>query len=81
MEKEQVIAEVNIIFTYVLDNPDLVISRTTSAADVEEWDSLTHIQLIVAIEKRFKIKFTAAEIHTWKDVGQMVDSIHQRLHA
>lgn len=81
MEKEQIIAEVNIIFTDVLDNPELVISRETSAADVEEWDSLTHIQLIVAIEKRFKIKFTAAEIHTWKDVGQMVDSIHQRLHA
>lgn len=81
MDKEQLLEQVNTIFIDVLDNEDIVLSPETSAADVEEWDSLTHIQLIVAIEKHFKVKFTAAEIHTWKNVGQMIESIMQRTNA
>ncbi len=75
MLKENVLKEVNGIFREVLDLPDLVISPETSAKDVEEWDSLNHIQLIVAIEKHFKVKFTAKEIQGWKDVGAMVECI------
>ncbi|MCC6370773.1 MAG: acyl carrier protein [Bacteroidia bacterium] len=79
MQKSEIIEQVNKIFVDVLDNDAIVINETTSAADVDEWDSLTHIQLVVAIEKHFKLKFTSAEIRDWKNVGEMSDTILQRL--
>lgn len=72
MEKNEILAEVQEIFQDVLDNEDIELSNETTAEDVEEWDSLSHIQLIVAIEKHFKIKFTSREILSWKNVGEMI---------
>lgn len=75
MEKNQILEEVQEIFREVLDNEEIVLANETTADDIEEWDSLTHIQLIVAIEKHFKIKFTSKEILSWKNIGEMVDCI------
>ena len=75
MEKTQILAEVQEIFQDVLDNEDIELAAETVADDIDEWDSLTHIQLIVAIEKHFKIKFTSKEILSWKNVGEMIDCI------
>ena len=75
MERNRILAEVEEIFRDVLDNEEIGLQDTTTADDVEEWDSLTHIQLIVAIEKHFKIKFTSKEILSWQNVGQMIDCI------
>ena len=75
MERNQILAEVEEIFRDVLDNEEIVLNDATTADDVEEWDSLTHIQLIVAVEKHFKIKFTSKEILSWQNVGQMIDCI------
>lgn len=75
MEKNEILAEVQDIFRDVLDNEDIVLKADTVADDVEEWDSLTHIQLVVAVEKHFKIKFTSKEILSWKNVGEMIDCI------
>lgn len=75
MDKIQILTEVQDIFRDVLDNEDIVLANETVADDIEEWDSLTHIQLIVAIEKHFKIKFTSKEILSWKNVGEMIDCI------
>lgn len=75
MEKSQILDEVQAIFRDVLDNEKIVLANETTADDIEEWDSLTHIQLIVAIEKHFKIKFTSKEILSWQNVGELVDSI------
>jgi len=75
MEKSQILDEVQAIFREVLDNEEIVLANETTADDIEEWDSLTHIQLIVAIEKHFKIKFTSKEILSWQNVGQLVDCI------
>lgn len=75
MEKSQILDEVQAIFRDVLDNEKIVLANETTADDIEEWDSLTHIQLIVAIEKHFKIRFTSREILSWQNVGQLIDSI------
>lgn len=75
MEKQEILLQVEEIFRDVLDNEEIVLADATTANDVEDWDSLTHIQLIVAIEKHFKIKFTSREILSWNNVGEMVDCI------
>ena len=75
MEKSEVLKTINGIFIDILDNEDIVLTNDTTANDVEEWDSLNHIQLVVAIEKKFKIRFSAQEIQSWKNVREMVDSI------
>lgn len=75
MDKNQILEEVQEIFREVLDNELIVLQSATTADDIEEWDSLTHIQLIVAIEKHFKIKFTSKEILSWQNVGEMIDCI------
>jgi len=75
MEQNEMLAKLQDIFRDVLDNEDIFLSRDTTADDIEEWDSLSHIQLIVAIEKELKIKFTSKEILSWANVGEMIDSI------
>lgn len=80
MERKEIFSKLNEIFEDVLDldeTPEL--TDATSANDIEEWDSLSHVQLIVAIEKTFKLKFTSSEIMKWQNVGQMIDSIHAKL--
>ena len=75
MNPEAVLKEVNDIFRRELGNDEIVIGYQTTAQDVPEWDSLTHILLVVAIENHFGIKFTSAEIESYKNVGQMCDAI------
>ncbi len=80
MEREEIFSTLNNIFMDVLDlDEDIVLTDETSANDIEEWDSLSHIQLIVAIEKKFNIKFTSLEIMKWRNVGEMVNSIEEKL--
>ena len=73
------IEAINDIFKDVLENEDLVITPETSASDVEEWDSLNHIYLIVEIEKYFKVKFTTQQISEWNCVGDMLLAIDKLL--
>ena len=63
MNSDEVLKKVNEIFIDVLENNKIILNFETTAEDIEEWDSLTHIQLVVAIEKHFKIRFTSKEIH------------------
>ena len=78
MGKLDILKKVNDIFIDVLDDEEIVIDATTTADDVDEWDSLTHIQLIVAIEKSFGLRFTSQEIQSWKNVGEMLDCIENK---
>jgi acyl carrier protein len=75
VDRTELLKEINDIFVNILDNESIVLNEQTVADDIEEWDSLTHIQLVVAIEKHFKIRFTAREIQSWKNVGEMITSI------
>lgn len=75
MEKQEILAQVEGIFRDILDDETIVLTDSSTANDIEDWDSLTHIQLIVAIEKHFRIKFTSREILSWNNVGEMIDCI------
>lgn len=75
MNSAEIMAQVNKIFIDVLDNESVVLKRETTAKDVEDWDSLNHIQLVVGIEKHFKLRFTSAQIQKWTNVGDMCDAI------
>ena len=79
MERNEIYSKLNEIFCDVLDLDEVELKDESKADDIEEWDSLSHIQLIVAIEKEFKIKFTSLEIMKWKNVGEMVDSMIEKL--
>jgi acyl carrier protein len=63
----------------VLDNPDLVLSPATMAGDVENWDSMNHITIVVEAERRFGIKFNTAEIEELRKVGDFVRLIGAKL--
>lgn len=76
---EEVLSEVNEIFIDVLDDRDLAVDRSTTAQDIDEWDSLNHILLVTAIEKHFKIRFTTEEIEKYKNVGEMCDGIQEKM--
>jgi len=73
MDSNTLLAELQPIFRDILDQPDLVLTRDSSAKNVEDWDSLAHINLVTAIEKKFKIRFALSELQGLKNVGEMID--------
>lgn len=75
MNKEDILQAVTAVARDVFDNEHLVLTEQTTAKDIAEWDSLSHIQLVVAVEKRFRIRFGSREIQGWKNVGEMVNAI------
>ena len=77
----EILVQLQPIFRDVLDNPKLVITRDSSAANVAGWDSLAHINLISAIEHEFGIRFALGELEELKNVGEMVDLMEQKLSA
>ena len=78
MERSEIFKRLEEIFVDVFELDGIELTDATSAEDIEEWDSLSHIQLIVAVEKAFGIKFISREIMKWNNVGEMVDTIQQR---
>ena len=81
MNRSEILKQLHGIFVDALDNDDVKLTNETTADEVEGWDSLTHIQLVVGIEKHFKIRFASQEIQKWKNVGELVGSIHNKLPA
>lgn len=81
MDQIEIMAAVTEIFRDVLDDDSISLQSVTTAKDIDEWDSLNHIQLVVAIEKRFNMRFTSSEIQSWRDVGAMCEAIEKRLHS
>ena len=66
------------IFRDVFNDEDLVISRETSAKDVEEWDSVMHVSLIVNVEKAFGVRFSSSEVAKLQNVGELADLIESK---
>jgi len=78
MNKDEILQKLTGIFREELDNNDINLTTESTAEDIEEWDSLSHIQLIVAVEKAFGIRFTSSEIQSWNNVGEMIESINSK---
>ena len=75
MTREKVLSTLQDLLRDQLDNDSIWLSEETTSNDVDNWDSLTNIMLVVAIERHFKIKLSSSEILAWKNVGEMCDSI------
>ncbi|MDO4219296.1 MAG: acyl carrier protein [Synergistaceae bacterium] len=79
MTREEIFEKLNEVFREVFDDDEIMVSDGTTANDIEDWDSLEHINLIVAVEKKFSIKFNMGEVNKFKNVGEMVDIILTRI--
>lgn len=78
MKREEIFGKLNEIFRDYFEDDSIELHEETTADDIEDWDSLEHINLIVAIEKAFNMKFTMGEVTTMKNVGAMVTIIAER---
>ena len=79
MERSEILSKVEEIFREELEVDDLVLTDETTADDVEEWDSLSHVQLVAAMEEAFGIEFKSREILSWENIGDLIDSIEKKL--
>ena len=75
MTREEVFSTLNEVFQDVFDDESITVNDTTTSADIEEWDSLEHINLIAAVEQEFGMKFSMGQVVAMKNVGEMVDII------
>jgi len=79
MSRSEIYDRLTEIFRDFFDDDDIVISDETTSDDIEDWDSLEHINLIVAIEQEFGMKFSMGEVTGMENVGAMVDIIQERI--
>jgi acyl carrier protein len=79
MNKLDIQTQLTEVFHDIFDDDTIKLTRETTAEDIEEWDSFNHINLIVATETKFKIKFRAAETEELRNVGALIDLIAVKL--
>lgn len=76
---EEIYSRLNEVFRDVFDDDSITVNESTTANDIEDWDSLNHITLIDAVESEFKVRFTMGEVSGMKNVGEMAQIIAQRM--
>lgn len=81
MEKSEVLSKINRIVIDVLELDDLLLTEETTASEVEDWDSIMHVEIIVAIEDEFKVKFTTSEIESFVNVGDITALTQEKVNA
>lgn len=79
MSREDLYVRLNDVFRTVFEDESIVVNDSTTSDDIEDWDSLEHINLVVAVEKEFGVKFNMGEINKFRNVGEMVDVIISRV--
>ncbi len=79
MTREEIFEELNEVFRDVFDDESIVVTDETTADDIDDWDSLEHINLMAAVEQQFGVKFNMGQIVTLKNVGEMVDLIESMI--
>ncbi len=75
MTREAVFETLNEVFRDVFDDDSIVVDEDTTSADIEDWDSLEHINLLAAVEQEFGVKFNMGQVVSMKNVGEMADII------
>jgi acyl carrier protein len=78
LTREMIFERTNRVFRDVFDDPSIKVGENTKAADIEDWDSLMHINLVLAIEEEFGMKFSMGEVTGMKNVGEMADILLSR---
>ena len=78
-QRQGIYEKLNRVFQEVFDDDEIKITEGTTADDIEDWDSLMHITLVVAIEKEFSIRLNAAEVGKLKNVGEMLKLIEAKV--
>jgi len=73
-----IMSKLTYIFRDVLDDESIVIDNLTTASDIDGWDSLAHIRLVLTVEQSFKVKFSAKEVNGLKNVGEFVSLIETK---
>ena len=79
MSREKIFEKLNVVFRDIFDDEDITVNDETTADDIEDWDSLEHINLIVAVENAFGMKFNMGQVNGMKNVGEMVDIIQEKV--
>ncbi len=78
MSEAEILDTIRGIMVDIFDVDDLAIGPQTTAADIEEWDSLHHIRLMIAIERKFKIKFKNSEVEALTNVGDLIRTVQSK---
>ena len=79
MSREEIYEKLTEVFRDVFDDEELLISDATNSDEIEDWDSLEHISLIVSMEKAFSMKFDIKEVNKLENVGEMIDLIKRKM--
>ena len=79
MSREEIYEQLNEVFRDVFDDDTIEVNDQTTSRDIEDWDSLEHINLMAAVESEFGIKFSMGQVVTMKNVGEMADIILQKV--
>jgi acyl carrier protein len=75
MERKEILEKLQTVYRDILDDEEIVLTEETTADDIEDWDSITHVQIVAEIQTVFDVKFSAKEILLWESVGDIVDAI------
>ena len=78
MNRNEILSTLQEVFREVLDDEDIILKIDDTSNDIEDWDSLTHIMIVVDVEKKFNIKFSAKEIMDWKSINDMISCIESK---
>lgn len=79
MTRESIFETLNEVFRDIFDDESIVVNEETTAEDIEDWDSLEHINLVAAVEQELGVKFTMGQVVSMKNVGEMVDIILEQI--
>jgi len=81
MDKSEILKIIRSILCDIFNDPTLMVTEDTNAQNIERWDSITHVNILMTVERTFKIRFSLGEIKKLRNVGEMVSLVSQKLSA